>query len=586
MKERKLVAIYQLGKSGRKKYSYSSVETGKIVIPLQYDDVGHFIDGFALVCKDGKWGVIDTEGNAVVPLIYDNSSHDWVYHNEIYFANGVIPMLLDGKWGLVNSKGKEVTVFKYDDIRWDAEFFDDLMEVRIGRYNGKYGYVNNKGKEVIPAIYDEIRWHTDYELVYARKDRKYGFVNKQGKTIVPFKYDGVGKYYCDYYDDYHMGFWDGLQLVNVGECDARRYGYIDTAGIEVIPPVYEDARRFRQGLAAVKWNGKWGFIDNKGTVVIPFQYDKANDFWGKGHDIYNQSLSHDEDVAQVEVNDKWIWINRTGAQVTAPRKFEKTGSDFASLVVRDEDGLYGVIEEKTGKTIIPLRHKYCIRDFNNNFIAVSDNGKWGLTDYSGNVIIPLKYDYLHIENDNLFIIELNRKYQFIDIYERALIKQYDSFFNPHGNGIARVELDGKYGFIDRNYIEIIPVIYDDAAKEFSENLICVKLNGKWGYIDKTGKTVLPFQFESAQNFGEGLEAICRNGQWMFIDHSGKTVMSLEKGTGIACCYGGYAFYGGIVELCEIDENGSERFYTINKQGYRTKSNWWPDNLYEDRHWVI
>jgi hypothetical protein len=583
MKEQKLIAIYQSKKSGRDKYGYSSVETGEIVIPLQYDDAGYFIDGFALVCKDGRWGVIDTDGNAVVPLIYDNASFDWVYHNEKYFANGVIPMLLDGKWGLVNSKGKEVTAFKYDNISYE-DYFAGMMKVRIGgKYDGKYGYVNSKGKEVIPAIYDETGSWFEYELVYAKKDRKYGFVNKQGKIIVPFKYDGVGKgpyNYC------YMVFRDGLQLVSVGERDTRRYGYIDTAGTEVIPPIYEDAKGFRQGLAAVKRNGKWGFIDKTGTVVIPFQYDEAHDFWAKGHNICNQSLSHDKDIAQVEVNGKWIWINRTGSQVIAPRRFEWIGSDFVNMVVRDEDGLYGVIEEKTGKTIITLRHKHCIRYFNNHFIAVYDNDKWGLTDYSGNVIIPLKYDYLDIADDDLFVIQQNRQFRFIDIHERALTKPYDSYFNPHRNGMARVELDGKYGFIDRNYTEIIPVIYDDAAEDFSDDLVCAKLNGKWGYINKAGKTVLPFRFERAQNFAEGLAAVCHNGRWKFIDPAGKTVMRLKTGTALACSFG-YAhagcngFYGGLVELCKIDENGHAGCYTINKQGYTAKLYWWPDNLHED-----
>ena len=37
-------------------------------------------------------------------------------------------------------------------------------------------------------------------------------------------------------------------------------GAIDKSGNEVVPLKYDDIMGFREGLAAVKLNGKWGFI--------------------------------------------------------------------------------------------------------------------------------------------------------------------------------------------------------------------------------------------------------------------------------------------------------------------------------------
>lgn len=56
------------------------------------------------------------------------------------------------------------------------------------------------------------------------------------------------------------------------------YGYGDINGNVLIKPIYEDARPFFEGLAAVKNEEKYGFIDNKGNIIIPFQYDDAIDF--------------------------------------------------------------------------------------------------------------------------------------------------------------------------------------------------------------------------------------------------------------------------------------------------------------------
>lgn len=39
--------------------------------------------------------------------------------------------------------------------------------------------------------------------------------------------------------------------------------------------LYNDAKPYREGLAAVKMNGKWGFIDKVGSIIIPCKYDDA-----------------------------------------------------------------------------------------------------------------------------------------------------------------------------------------------------------------------------------------------------------------------------------------------------------------------
>ena len=73
----------------------------------------------------------------------------------------------------------------------------------------------------------------------------------------------------------------------------------------VIPPKFKDATIFREGLCAVKKEGKWGYIDKKGNTVIPFKYVSATEF--------------EDGFAQVEFpkNKKYITItiDRTGKWV-------------------------------------------------------------------------------------------------------------------------------------------------------------------------------------------------------------------------------------------------------------------------------
>jgi hypothetical protein len=70
-------------------------------------------------------------------------------------------------------------------------------------------------------------------------------------------------------------------------------------------------------------------------------------------------------------------------------------------------------------------------------------------------------------------------------------------------GLAPVEKNGVWGYIDMTGKEEIPFNYK-YAYSFSEGLAAVKsLNGKWGYIDKTRKEVIAFQYERADSFSDG-----------------------------------------------------------------------------------
>ena len=81
---------------------------------------------------------------------------------------------------------------------------------------------------------------------------------------------------------------------------------------------------------------------------------------------------------------------------------------------------------------------------------------------------------------------------------------------------------GKWGYKQFDKWVIGPR-YDQAGP-FREGLALVQLYGKWGFINKTGESVIPFRFEKAISFSEGLAAVQLNGKWGFIDPSGILVI--------------------------------------------------------------
>ena len=69
------------------------------------------------------------------------------------------------------------------------------------------------------------------------------------------------------------------------------------------------------------------------------------------------------------------------------------------------------------------------------------------------------------------------------------MKNYDNdIMNFYfSEGLASVELNNKYGFIDKEGKEIIPLKYDRVTPFFFMGSAEVMLNDKWFYINKKGE---------------------------------------------------------------------------------------------------
>ena len=99
--------------------------------------------------------------------------------------------------------------------------------------------------------------------------------------------------------------------------------------------------------------------------------------------------------------------------------------------------------------------------------------------------------------------------------------KYSNAGNFNDFGLAKVGLDGRYGFIDKNAPVVIDIIYDqtdpfqsflDAGYDFmggrrntrySEGLIPVRKKWKRDYVDGYGNLVIHLEYDEANSFGNG-----------------------------------------------------------------------------------
>jgi hypothetical protein len=152
------------------------------------------------------------------------------------------------------------------------------------------------------------------------------------------------------------------------------WGFVDTSGNWKIRPAFESVGPFRNGLARVKKDGRFGFVDKRGAFAIPLGYSDARDFaeglaavqkgktWGfvdaKGKEAIPTSLADvgnfADGLAPVKKGNAWGYIDKAGNEVIAPKY--KRAADFSEGLAAVQDAqsdLYGFIDTKGQAVIAP-----------------------------------------------------------------------------------------------------------------------------------------------------------------------------------------------------------------------------------------
>lgn len=235
-------------------YKYGAIDTkGNVVIPIEYDDVHNCQEGVCVVEVGGwnaKCGIVDAKGNVVLAPCY---------HKMKNFNNG-LAVVQDPQtelYGFVNKKGEVAIPLSY---KYATSFSDDLALVRVK--SGKYGYINNQEEIVIPTIYDDANSFSE-GLATVEKANKEMVIDKKGELI----------YTLPKNQSFDSDYQNGLILVvkdrdgNWWTDEDRKCGYLDTKGEVVIDFIYDNAYDFEDGIAEVEKNDRTFWINTKGEEV-------------------------------------------------------------------------------------------------------------------------------------------------------------------------------------------------------------------------------------------------------------------------------------------------------------------------------
>ena len=425
-------------------------KTGKEILKTDYEAMGDLNKKLIYVLKGKKFGFIDSAGNIIVKPTYNfigsfnNQGICWVNIGGKYDKKN--NMVSKGKFGLINENGREIIPAKYEDVG----NFPVLRDKKTGALLDEAAFYTKADQSAFPATKQEIQslllpkpHAAESQLPSSRGDYFY-FINKKsqglvdihGNTIIPLTANQailppsdnmlrlakvekkqIAKAYYDL---------DAEVMVRISSSEKGKFGafshnlapvslddelyFIDKKGNKVIGGLSK-AFLSNEGYRVVQKRSAFGAIDSTGAVVIPIEYTNSltsvnngrlgvqkNASWFyvdmKGQivsDKYDRIGNFHQGYASVCLNKLWGAIDLQN-RVVVPLEWQGVAPIVdPKLIWVKKDNLY-YLYDGVQKSVRLKQGFANVSNFDNEMAYVMSDGKWGIIDPDGKVLVPCLFE--------------------------------------------------------------------------------------------------------------------------------------------------------------------------------------------------
>jgi hypothetical protein len=427
------------------------------VVPFEYDSIMPTSDGMTAVCKDYHWGYLGPDLKILIPEKYTKAYP---------FANGcaLVSEDFDSPYYLINKKDQKIsgplknpaannsffTFQKASDTienedfgilyraslhapldQWYKSIYFTGLDTAIIAGNGEVYIIITAHQKDTKVSFEDFFFTNLPDVIKIRKGKVWSLLQLDG-TRIPGEFSEIGTPVKDTSLIYHKaGIFDIVTgLATLGALPM----YQITHPAEEIETNYI---YFADDLVQVRNKNMTGYIDRKGKVIIPLMYSDGKEFHGN--------------TAAVKKNGMWGLIDKSNKE-RLPFRFQSLTSAGASLVLATENGKYTVYNCE-GKKV--LEESYTRAKILSSGGLMLGNGK--------------NFDY----RDSTATKHCG-----------PVIEEFEDF----SDGLALIKSGGHYGYLSKDAKIRIPAIYDEACS-FKDGQATVKKDGKYIKIDTRGKQI-------------------------------------------------------------------------------------------------
>ena len=487
--------------------------------------------------QDGKYGVIDREGNIVVEPVYST----------IDIPNPTLPVFIksdDGQnFSAIDNNGnniltgyESVEAISINNISSNIPYEKTVLKYKQG---GLYGLIDMQGNKITDNIYNSIT-NIDYKEgnLKVEQNGQYGVINIKGTTIIKPEYESI---IADGYYDEETKYERAGFILRIKTDDGYKFGYADRKGKIILEPLYNEISRITEitgddiflitannGRYGVVKNGKevlkndftdinfdqnnnllilqkdssWGVVDLEGNNIVPIDYDNII----IGGKYINAQKGEDT-----------LIFDASGNNIdTDILSYNQVNDNYA--IVIDKDNNYNIIDNAGNKK---LNENYTYIEYlNNDEFIVTIDGKTGIINGEGNSIIEVNYNAIQqidgtnalqaVDSENNRTDIIDKDMQIHEGIENAYISKETNYIKLYSEtDVKYYNLDGK----EITYKEIAP----------NNSIYADKKDGKWGLVDANGNGVVNYEYDMVTEQNGNVAGVKKDGKWQIVDTKGQLV---------------------------------------------------------------
>ncbi|MEI9917885.1 MAG: WG repeat-containing protein [Bacteroidota bacterium] len=339
-------------------------------------------------------------------------------------------------------------------------------------------------------------------LIAVKKDNKWGYVNPSETFVIPAKYDDA------------WPFYDGKAAVAEG----TTYGLINTKGEWIFKAEHGgivNGDLTNKRFVCSTDQGKWGATDLKGKTIVNFQFDAMSPFQ------YGMAITGikttNADLIRINVVDTLGKQIITNDNIYLPAKSLSQGKKI-------HDGYVSVlVDGDYSKALKPSGMKLDGKDL-----------YYALLDVRSKQLVNLKINSLNDEvregRFNLSVDGISYSWSIPLRSEPAINEAKFNFLSPalypFSSGIAAVQKDGKWAFVDKDGSIIsetnLPAsdYINDSPLYSGGFVIFKKKNGEYIYTDLKGVQRIAMEFEEVNPFQLGAAVVKLKGKYGLVQKDG------------------------------------------------------------------
>jgi hypothetical protein len=408
-------------------------------IEPKFEQPGALTDGLARVVFNGKVGFIDGTGNFRIEPVFDKA-------REFRSGVGRTSAERDGIIGVIDKAGSWVfkTSYQHIDLAldWKADSKSGTVFGWHFKKNERWGLLNLDGGVVLDADFDQtVHYCADSDRLDAYKHKEWFYFKADGRPLQPP--DGrLVNALCG-----------GVSyIMKIGD----KFGLVD-ADSRPLTPVHFDAIIPGTGVRNVKIDGKWGRLGLDGRWLLEPRFDYLT-----GH----------ADLFIASIDGKRGFMRSDGSWLIEP-KFDAAGrrrdNETAFVTI---SGATGILRLADQSWVVPPRQGVMC-DIN-NAVVLETAGTRAILSLTGETWVDVGAERVGVNLDfGLLTFLKNGKWGLVDTAGQVMVEpQFDEpvYFSPSLRGVAWAKRDSRSCAIDRRGQPVPGIACADTSPRLGWNI--------------------------------------------------------------------------------------------------------------------